>query len=394
MITISDKANCSGCSACYAICPKHCITMRPDKEGYLYPSVDVNLCINCGACDKVCPFKKPFTVNSDNTLAFAVQNKDEIIRMQSASGGAFSAFATVVLNKGGIVFGGCFDKDFNVCHDGVSTIDDLKRLRCSKYVQSDMGNTFSKVKTLLKEDRLVLFSGTPCQVEGLNSYLRRKYDNLITLDLVCHGTPSPGLWKKYLAWNSIQEKSPITYVSFRDKHFGYAGSTMAIGFENGKTKYQNRAIQFFKYTFFQDLNSRPSCFKCHFKTIQRNADITLYDCWHVNAFDKSMDDDRGTTMVLLHSDKGQKLFEEAQPSIRFCKADVNKAIDLDGIMAIKSTTPNPKREQFFNDVNTLPFEQLIEKYFPLSLKKRIVQWLKPLLYKTGILSHIKRALKS
>ena len=173
--------------------------MCSDEEGFLYPSIDVNLCINCGACDKVCPLRKPLVVDEEKTSAFAVQNKDESIRMKSASGGAFSAFATVVLNRGGIVFGGCFDKDFNVCHDSVATIDDLKRLRCSKYVQSDMGNTFSKVKVLLKEGRLVLFSGTPCQVEGLNSFLKRKYDNLITLDLVCRGTPSPGLWKSIKA---------------------------------------------------------------------------------------------------------------------------------------------------------------------------------------------------
>lgn len=393
MITIKDKSNCSGCSACYAACPKHCITMRPDTEGYLYPSVDMDYCIDCGVCEKVCPISNPIAINNKETLAFAVQNKDEIIRKQSASGGAFSALATVVLNKGGVVFGGCFDKDFNVRHDSVSTLDELKKLRCSKYVQSDMGDTFAGIRTLLKEGRLVLFSGTPCQVYGLTSYLKRKYDNLITLDLVCRGTPSPGLWKKYLAWNAAKEKSPITYVSFRDKHFGYAGSTMAVGFGNGKIRCQSRAIQFFKYTFFQDLNSRPSCFKCHFKTIQRNSDITLYDCWHVNAFDKSMDDDLGTTMVLLHSGKGQKLFEETKPFIRFCKADVNKAIGLDGIMAIKSTTPNSQREQFFNDANSLSFEQLIEKYFPLSLKKCVIQWLKPLLYKTGVLSHVKRAFK-
>lgn len=333
---------------------------------------------------------KPLVINNGNTSAFAVQNKDESIRMQSASGGAFSAFATVVLNKGGIVFGGCFDKDFNVCHDSVSTINDLKKLRCSKYVQSDMGNTFSKIKSLLKEGRLILFSGTPCQVEGLNSYLKRKYDNLITLDLVCHGTPSPGLWKKYLAWHSAKEKSPITYVSFRNKHFGYAGSTMAIGFKNGKIKYQSRAIQFFKYTFFQDLNSRPSCFRCHFKTIQRNADITLYDCWHVNAFSKDMDDDRGTTMVLLHTEKGENLFNETKPFIRFNKADVEKAIKLDGIMATQCTVPNPQREQFFKDAQDIPFEQLIKKYFPLSIKKQCIQWLKPVIYKLGILNHLKR----
>lgn len=390
MITISDKADCSGCSACYAVCPKHCITMCSDEEGFLYPSIDVNLCINCGACDKVCPLRKPLVVDEEKTSAFAVQNKDESIRMKSASGGAFSAFATVVLNKGGIVFGGCFDKDFNVCHDSVATIDDLKRLRCSKYVQSDMGNTFSKVKALLKEGRLVLFSGTPCQVEGLNSFLKRKYDNLITLDLVCRGTPSPGLWKKYLAWNSLKEDSPITYVSFRDKHFGYAGSTMAIGFENGKTKYQSRSIQFFKYTFFQDLNNRPSCFKCHFKTVKREADITLYDCWHVNAFNKEMDDDRGTTMVLLHSEKGERLFKETESLIRYCNVDVEKAIELDGIMAIQCPSPNPEREQFFRDVNSMPFDKLMDRYFPFSYKKSIVQFVKPFMHKMGILNKMKR----
>lgn len=393
MITITDKSNCMGCSACYAICPKHCITMCPDVEGYLYPSVNINSCINCGACENVCPINKDIPTKDKQTIAFAVQNKNDVIRKESASGGAFSAFATTILNKGGIVFGGCFDENFKVHHDSVHTQDDLKKLRCSKYVQSDMRNTFANVKTYLTQGRLVLFSGTPCQVSGLKSYLKKNYDNLITLDLVCRGVPSPGLWEKYLKWNSVKEKSKITYVSFRDKYFGYAGSTMAIGFENGKIKYQNQGIQFFKYTFFQNLNNRPSCFNCHFKTIQRNTDITLFDCWHVNKFDKSMDDDYGTTMVLLHTEKGMNLFNEIKPLIRFCKADVRKAIELDGIMASKCPTINPQREQFFKDVNNMPFDALIKKYFPLSLKKIIVQCFKPLLYKTGILNKIKRILK-
>lgn len=393
MITITDKANCTGCSACYAICPKHCITMCPDAEGYLYPSVDINLCIDCGACENVCPINKNIPTGERKIIAFAVQNRNEVIRKESASGGAFSAFATTVLKKDGIIFGGCFDKNFNVYHDSVHTQDDLKKLRCSKYVQSDMRDTFSDVKAFLKQGRPVLFSGTPCQVCGLKSYLKKNYDNLITIDLICHGVPSPGLWNKYLKWISDKEKSKITYVSFRDKYFGYAGSTMAIGFENGKTKYQSQSIQFFKYTFFQNLNNRPSCFNCKFKTINRNADITLYDCWHINKFNKDMDDDCGTTMTLLHTEKGENLFNETQPLIYYCKANVDKAIELDGIMATQCPPKNPQREQFFDDVNSMQYEQLIRKYFPLSPKRYLVQLTKPFLYKIKILNHIKRILQ-
>ena len=392
MIIVEDKTKCTGCSACYAVCPKHCIAMRADEEGYLYPSVDLNSCINCGACDKVCPVRKPLVVNEKPTLAFAAQNKDEVIRRQSASGGAFSAFAEVVLKKHGVVFGGCFDKNFNVNHDYVKSINDLEKLRCSKYVQSNMGDAFIKVKKLLEEGILVLFSGTPCQIYGLKSYLKHDYKNLITIDLVCRGTPSPGLWKKYLQWISNKEKSKITFISFRDKHYGYAGSTMAVGFDNGKIDYDSRDVQFFKYTFFQDLNNRPSCYKCHFKTIKRDADITLYDCWHVDKFDKNMDDDLGTTMVLIHTEKGSNLFNEIKTLVRYCKADVKKAIDLDGIMAVQCPIPNPRRTQFFRDINSLEYEDLINRYFPVSFKKSIVQSVKPILYKLGILHKLKRIL--
>jgi hypothetical protein len=165
---------------------------------------------------------------------------------------------------------------------------------------------------------------------------------------------------------------------------------MSLKFADGRKIYNSRDIQFFKHTFFTDLNSRPSCFNCHFKTIKREADITLYDCWHINEFDKTMDDDKGTTMVLLHSEKGKNVFEKVKPQLRHCSANVEKAIELDGVMAINNTTPNLCREQFFEDMDKLDMPQLIDKYFPLSIKKRLVFLLKPILHKTGLLNVLKR----
>ncbi|MCL2327839.1 MAG: Coenzyme F420 hydrogenase/dehydrogenase, beta subunit C-terminal domain [Bacteroidetes bacterium] len=392
MIEIKDKSQCSGCSACYAVCPKKCIDMKADNEGYLYPQVNTVVCNNCNLCEKICPISKPIEIRDFETLAFAAQIKDKKIRLESASGGLFTAIAYSVLEKHGVVFGACYDENFMVEHNYASTKEELSKFRSSKYVQSDMKDIFSKAKQFLDENKLVLFAGTPCQMNGFRSFLRKKYDNLILLDFVCRGTPSPKILKKYLQHNEFLAKSKLNYVSFRDKRYGYAGSTMALGFENGKKLYSGRDLQFFKHTFFEDLNSRPSCFKCHFKTIKREADITLFDCWHVNEFDKSMDDDKGTTMVLLHSEKGNSVFEEIKATLKYCPANVEKAIKLDGIMVENSTIPNTHREDFFNDIDKLEVPQLIEKYFPLSMKKRLVFLFKPMLYKIGLLSLLKRFL--
>lgn len=390
MIEIRNKSLCSGCTACQSICPKKCIEMLPDNEGYLYPLVNKSVCIDCKLCEKVCPLQKPIVRRLFETQAFAVQHLDFTIREQSSSGGAFSAFATCILKRGGVVFGGCFDEDFTVRHGYITSENELSRFRGSKYVQSELSGIFDKVKYFLENGYWVLYSGTPCQVNGLRSFLQKKYDKLVLLDLVCHGTPSPKVWKKYLSYYEEKMQSKLKYVSFRDKHYGYAGSTMALGVTNGKMFYSGRDVHFFKHTFFADLNNRPSCFSCHFKTVKREADITLYDCWHVGDYNKSMDDDKGTTMVLIHSEEGLRLFEEAKSLLRYCSVDVTKAIRLDGIMAISSPKPNSQRKQFFIDVDALTMPQLIERYFPLTFKKRLVFIFKPLLSKMGLVKFLKR----
>lgn len=390
MISIQHKSECMGCAACYAVCPQRCISMQSDEEGYLYPSVDAERCIRCGLCDKTCPLKKDFIPYDFDTMAFAVQHKDEQVRCQSASGGAFTAFASYVIKQGGVVFGGCYDENFRVVHGYAERLEELRKFRSSKYVQTNLANTFSLVRKFLNEGRLVFFSGTPCQTNAILSFLRKQYDNLIIQDLVCHGIPSPGLFDKYLSYNVHKEKSEIKYLSFRDKHFGYAGSTMAIEFENGKVNYTSRPVQFFKHLYFDDINNRPSCFSCHFKTIKRSADITLFDCWHVNEFDKEMDDDKGTTMVLIHSQKGADLFEKIKEDIRCHKVSVDKAIEIDGDMAIQCPKPNPLRKQFFQDARTMGFDDLIAKYYPLSLRNRMVVLVKPLMYRLGLLNYLMR----
>lgn len=391
MIEIKDKAMCMGCTACESLCPMHCITMEYDEEGYKYPHVNNSVCIDCGLCEKVCPCKKELIFDDFVTRAFAVQNKDKKIREESASGGAFTTLAENFIKQGGIVYGGAFDDDFSVCHIRVETTEELTKLRGSKYVQSDMKDNFRLVKQDLKEGRKVLFSGTPCQVAGLVSFLRGLYptNNLLLVDLVCRGIPSPLLWSKFIS-NLSQKYGKLEYVAFRNKHFGYAGSTMAMRFADGEMRYTDRDIQFYKKLFFDDINTRPSCFKCHFKTVKRVSDFTIFDCWHVNEIDKSLDDDEGTTWVLVQSAKGLDYFEQVRKQVNVVEAPVEKAIQLDGMLATHCTTPNPRRDEFFKDIQIHGFDELLEKYFPMTIKKRIVNIVKPIFGKIGLIKILKR----
>ena len=389
MIEITDKKECVGCTACQSICPKHCIRMEYDSEGYKYPVAEKSVCINCGLCEKVCPCLNVQTFDEFKTRAFAVQTKDRPVRLQSASGGAFSVLAEKVLQDGGVVYGGAFDKAFNVVHVRVETVRDLERLRGSKYVQSEMEGIFPMVKADLESGRKVLFSGTPCQLAGLQRYLHGKTDNLLRVDLVCHGIPSPRFWS-YIVCKLSERYGRLQYCAFRNKHFGYAGSTMAMQFADGKMRYMGRDIQLYKKLFFDDINTRPSCFACHFKTIKRNTDFTIYDCWHVNEIDRRMDDDCGTTWLLVQSERGMHFFNGIADKFRYAEAPVDKAIKLDGLLATTCTTPNVRRSEFFNECWSMELDALVAKYFPLTLKKRMVMLVKPILGKMGLIKVLKR----
>lgn len=312
MINITDKHKCCGCTACVSACPKNCISMSADREGFLYPVVDSVKCIDCGLCEKVCPVLRPVT-NEPAPLVYAAINNDEAVRMHSSSGGIFTLIAEYVLARDGVVFGACFDSDWNVIHDYTETKEGLARFRGSKYVQSNVGNSFTQVKTFLDSGREVLFSGTPCQVAGLKNYLRKPYSNLLTVDLVCHGVPSPEVWRKYLqetirkAYGIKNNKAAvnpgdyISDISFRAKDKGWIKYNIKIIFRDGKVEIMPFYENPYMNVFLSDLSLRPSCYACPAKLHNMQSDITLADFWGGNRINPDIDDDKGCGLILIHS---------------------------------------------------------------------------------------------
>lgn len=391
MISVQDKKNCCGCTACASICPAKCIDMEKDNEGFSYPVVNVMQCRDCGLCDAVCPIGK--MPEKNHTEAYVVQDVRDEIRSSSSSGGAFTAIAEYVLQRGGIVYGAAFDQEHAVKHVGVSNTADLARFRGSKYVQSDVQHSYQDVREKLNGGQWVLFSGTPCQVAGLKSYLRKNYEKLLTVDLACHGVPSPKVWEKYLTWWKDKERAALESVEFRSKKYGYSGSTMRLVFGNGTEYSREPMLQLHKNSMFAGLSLRPSCHACSFKTVNRVSDFTLFDCWDVNAFCADMDDDLGTTAVIIQSEKGKSLIDEISKSWRYQAVDLQAIVKNDGDMMTESAPAHPQRKAFFEDLDHMSLTELNRKYFPVTIKKKIIKVLKPILHRLGILNKIKRRLK-
>lgn len=391
MIEITRKENCSGCGSCANICPKNCITMQMDKEGFLYPKVNKSGCINCNICENSCPILNPISEEKHEQKAFLIQNRDDQIRRESTSGGAFTAIAKYVLSQGGVVFGVCFDENYVVKHTYVETKEDLKKFRNSKYVQSQIGDTFSEAKHFLTNNRMVCFSGTPCQIEGLKCYLGKEYDNLITVDVVCRAVPSPLLWKKYLDMKKVEMGTRINKIMFRDKYFGYKYSTMTICSDMKEYHSGVESDQWLR-AFFSGICVRPSCHQCKFKKRYRISDFTIWDCFSVDVFDKGMDDDKGTTKMIVQSEKGEKILTLLKDEVASRSIDVDKAID--GVKEMfYPTESNPKREQFIADMQKMDGKDLLNKYFPQTLRVKAERFARQTSYKLGIYKQMKKVVK-
>lgn len=382
MINIINKSECTGCTACKSICPQKCIAMKADEEGFLYPEVDLEKCINCGLCEKVCPVK-----NAKKELkqqhAYIFQNSDDKVRRESTSGGAFTAIAEFVIKKNGVVFGVQFDKNFKVVHGKAETIEELGKFRNSKYVQSEVGNAFLEIKENLENGRIVCFSGTSCQVEGLKKFLGKNYENLILVDVVCRAVPSPLIWQKYLNIKKKENES-IKNIRFRDKFYGYKYSNFSIFDKNEKVVYHS-GVESDAYlrAFFSNICDRPSCYECKFKKLERESDITIWDCFNVEKYNAKMDDDKGTTRVLTNSEKGKKIIEELEKSNTIIEINVKDATD--GFLAMfQSVKENPRRKEFFEDAQKLEDAELFEKYFSNTMKVKIEKYARKILVKTGI----------
>lgn len=384
MIQIKDKSQCCGCTACKSICAKNAITMKQDEEGFLYPIVDKTKCINCGLCDKVCPVKNA-KENEKKQHAYIFQNKNDEIRRQSTSGGAFTAIAEYVIKNSGIVYGAIFDENYKVIHVGIEKSEEIYKFRNSKYVQSEIGNCYIEIKRHLESNKLVCFSGTSCQIEGLKNYLMKEYENLILVDVVCRAVPSPLVWKKYLVLRQKEYKN-IKTIMFRDKYYGYKYSNLSIyNKENDKTKEYHRGVDSDPYlrAFFSNICDRPSCYDCKFKKLHRESDITIWDCFDVEKYNKEFDDDKGTNRILTHTEKGYNIIKEITKQNKAEEIDVEKATA--GFLAIfKSVKKNDKREQFFEDVNNLNEEELFNKYFSDTLKIKLERYGRMILQKTKL----------
>lgn len=399
MINIVNKQDCCGCSACVQRCPKHCISLKEDVEGFLYPHVNTDDCINCGLCEKVCPWlNRPEKLQP--TEVFAVKNRDEKARMASSSGGVFIALAEKVIDKGGVVFGAVFDENWEVKHSYAETIEGVRPMMGSKYLQSRIENSYCDAEKFLKDGRYVLFTGSPCQIAGLHNYLRKNYSNLLTVDFLCHGVPSPGVWRRYLEEelkhsarraaagkntvlsSSLNVTSVITGIAFRDKKIsGWKKYSFVVRGKSASKADKNTVLLSdifydnpFMKGFLSDLYLRPSCYSCKCKNGVSHSDLTIGDFWGVPSVMPDFDDDMGIRLVLVNTDKGKVFFDMLDMEVRCTTLDAAR-IGNGGFN--ERTTEHPHRELFFIDYLNDPdivgkIEQAIKLPLFMRLKNKAI----------------------
>lgn len=377
---MGKKENCCGCTACVQACPQRCIKMVYDEEGFQYPEIDKTICVHCGICDKVCPFNKNDVIDTD-PIAVAAYCKDNRIRYQSSSGGIFTILAISILKQNGVVFGAVFDsKTKKVKHMSVDSIEGLDRFRGSKYIQSELNDSYKNIENYLLKGTKVLFSGTSCQVAGLKSYLRKDYSNLVCVEVICHGVPSLKLWNLYV--DDIEKKmnKEIDNVQFRCKKYSWENFGTNISFCGKSNLFQFS----FENPFFRFFNSnlclRPSCYNCKVKGKNTKADISLGDFWHIDEIYPNLDDGKGISLVLLCTEKGKQLFDSVSDEMIVFTNGVDYRTACSCNPAIeKSMEESNKREKFFKDLPNMGFDELVNTYSPKTSKITI----KGILLRTG-----------
>lgn len=376
MENIKDKKNCTGCYACKSICPKKCIELKQDDQGFYYPKVNEENCIHCNLCNKVCPIKNHPSV-SEKTKFYAAQNKNEEVRKLSTSGGVFFELAKHMIDTGNYVCGAGFDDKGIVIHKIINNLNDLSDLQGSKYVQSNLNGIFEHIRQILKEGNKILFVGTPCQVAALHNFIDNELrKNLLLVDLVCYGVPSPKVYERWKEEIEKKYKKKVNRIFFRDKSFGFAAPNVKVSFKDGSTKEQTMLIKSYMKLFMNNLSIRPSCTNCQFKGINRTSDITLGDCWSIGKFEEKMDDNKGTTTVLIHTSKGMKAINDINTDIKIIEIDRGKSIKYDGKKLLNSAKYNDNQENYFNAMNKLGYRYAQNKYAKDTLKEKIVTFLK------------------
>lgn len=365
---IRQKKDCTGCRACGLICPVNCITYESDDEGFLVPLVDEDKCIECKLCLKRCPQNKELDINNikgtnSDQKVFALKLKSEDELYESASGGGFSAIAKSILNQGGIVFGCAFNEKVVANHKSIKSVDELYLLKSSKYVQSDTNDTFDEAKIYLDEGKKVLYSGTPCQIAGLYAYLNKDYENLITVDLVCHGVPSPGLFSEYIKSIEEENKQKVTNYNFRYKGrngHGLSGKCIKIQLENKCIKKMDLCDSYCR-AFLKGVCSRECCYRCKYANTNRIADITLGDFWGIEIVKPEVDTSKGISVFIANSDKGKNMIPRIEEYAFIYESNINEAKSENYNLNRSSKRPE-LRDSFYKDVYSLGYTEAVSKY--------------------------------
>ncbi len=367
--------NCCGCAKCESICPTNAITMQ-FKNGHYYPVINKDLCIDCKKCVKECNFT--LTNNNLPLSSYAVKH-NKAVRLQSSSGGAFTALSDYILQNGGKAYGADFDENMHLCHTVADTTNKRDRMRGTKYIQSDMTGVYKQIKADLKENSPVLFVGTPCQVNAVKTFVGEN-ENLFTADLICHGVPSPELWEKYIRFVEQSCGKKVSYFSFRNKDIAWRSYSGRITFADGSvisdTNLSNAYIELFRY----DLSLREACTACPFTSLSRVGDITLGDFWGIENVLPKIDDNKGVSAVLINTEKGNKLFEAVKSNLEAFEVSAEQIAKRQPNLE-KPSIASIKAEAFKNDLNTLPFEKVLKKYTRVGIKRRIKDFIKGVLKK-------------
>lgn len=368
--------------------------MKPDAEGFLRPVVEADKCARCDLCQKVCPILSPVNhLTPCKTSAYAAYHLDPNIRSQSTSGGVFTALCKWTLERGGVVFGAVYDEDFTVRHCLIECEAELWRLRGAKYVQSDLTGIFAKIKAYLSHGQQVLFSGTPCQTAGLQSYLGKTWETLLLVDVVCHGIPSPAVWKRYIQFRSCKDASGVMpdAINLRSKESGWPGYSVQFNY-NGNTRYLVKNFDDpYLRAFVGDLCLRPSCYNCQFKRISRTSDFTLADYWGIERQLPELHDGKGTSLVMIHSAKAKRIWEGITPQLRCREVDPESAV-AENPSAIKSSEIPESRKEFMSRFAHEDFEQLVDELIPPLPKPSPPALPQRILNKIKRSIHIKRGL--